>query len=79
MCHQVQGDQFKAGKHAPAWSSMKAMPTAHWQPMAMMEGMKGCGRTGMVNKVFFRFFARGSMPRAKFHRVYSHFTTRPRP
>ena len=24
----------------------------------------------MVNKVFFRSFARGSMPRAKFHRVY---------
>jgi hypothetical protein len=22
---------------------MKAMPTAHFQPMAMMEGMKGCG------------------------------------
>jgi len=22
---------------------MKAMPTAHWQPMALMEGMKGCG------------------------------------
>jgi len=22
---------------------MKAMPTAHWQPIALMEGMKGCG------------------------------------
>jgi hypothetical protein len=22
---------------------MKAMPTAHWQPMALTEGMKGCG------------------------------------
>jgi hypothetical protein len=22
---------------------MKAMPTAHWQPQALMEGMKGCG------------------------------------
>jgi hypothetical protein len=43
MCHQIQGDQYKAGKHALAWASMKAMPTAHWQPMAMMEGMKGCG------------------------------------
>lgn len=32
-----------AGKHANAWGAMKAMPTAHWQPMAMMEGMKGCG------------------------------------
>jgi hypothetical protein len=26
-----------------AWAAMKAMPTAHWQPMALMEGMKGCG------------------------------------
>ena len=42
-CHQVQGDQFKAGKHAVAWAAMKAMPTAHWQPMALTEGMKGCG------------------------------------
>ena len=22
---------------------MKAMPTIHWQPMAMIEGEKGCG------------------------------------
>jgi hydroxylamine dehydrogenase len=43
MCHQVQGDQFQAGKHALAWTAMKAMPTAHRQPMALMEGMKGCG------------------------------------
>lgn len=43
VCHQVRGDQFKAGKHALAWRSMKAMPTIHWQPMAMTEGMKGCG------------------------------------
>lgn len=42
-CHQIQGDQFKAGKHAKAWAAMKAMPTAHWQPMALTEGMKGCG------------------------------------
>jgi hydroxylamine dehydrogenase len=43
MCHQLQWDQFRGGKHALAWTSMKAMPTAHWQPMAMTEGMKGCG------------------------------------
>ena len=43
MCHQVQGDQFQAGKHALAWTAMKAMPTAHRQPMALMDGMKGCG------------------------------------
>lgn len=42
-CHEQQVDQFKEGKHALCWVSMKAMPTAHWQPMALMEGMKGCG------------------------------------
>ncbi|MFH1010069.1 MAG: multiheme c-type cytochrome [bacterium] len=43
MCHETQVAQFTAGKHALAWTAMKAMPTAHWQPMALMEGMKGCG------------------------------------
>ncbi|MDY7035090.1 MAG: multiheme c-type cytochrome [Thermodesulfobacteriota bacterium] len=43
QCHEKQGAQFKAGKHALAWTAMKAMPTAHWQPMALMDGMKGCG------------------------------------
>ena len=42
-CHQTQVEQFKKGKHSFGWASMKAMPTAHWQPMALMEGMKGCG------------------------------------
>jgi len=42
-CHETQVKQFTAGKHALAWAAMKAMPTAHWQPMALMEGMKGCG------------------------------------
>jgi len=42
-CHDEQVAQFKAGKHAAAWAAMKAMPTAHWQPIALMEGMKGCG------------------------------------
>jgi hypothetical protein len=42
-CHETQVEQFKGGKHAMAWAAMKAMPTAHWQPMALMEGMKGCG------------------------------------
>lgn len=42
-CHEDQVEQFKEGKHALAWAAMKAMPTAHWQPMALMEGMKGCG------------------------------------
>jgi len=42
-CHEERVEQFKKGKHAFAWAAMKAMPTAHWQPMALMEGMKGCG------------------------------------
>jgi hypothetical protein len=42
-CHETQVEQFNGGKHALAWAAMKAMPTAHWQPMALMEGMKGCG------------------------------------
>ncbi len=42
-CHEDQVNQFKKGKHAMAWAAMKAMPTIHWQPMALREGMKGCG------------------------------------
>jgi len=42
-CHQDRVDQFKKGKHAAAWAAIEAMPTIHWQPMAMAEGMKGCG------------------------------------
>ncbi|MEE9613048.1 MAG: multiheme c-type cytochrome, partial [Desulfatiglandales bacterium] len=42
-CHETQVEQFKKGKHAKAWAVMKAMPTTHWQPMALTEGMKGCG------------------------------------
>ena len=43
QCHEEQVKQFKSGKHALAWAAMKAMPTAHAQPVALMEGMKGCG------------------------------------
>jgi len=42
-CHEARVKQFKAGKHAAAWAAMEAMPTIHWQPMALTEGMKGCG------------------------------------
>jgi len=42
-CHEARVKQFKTGKHAAAWAAMKAMPTIHWQPMALTEGMKGCG------------------------------------
>jgi hypothetical protein len=43
QCHEDRVAQFKKGKHAMAWAAMEAMPTIHWQPMAMTEGMKGCG------------------------------------
>ncbi|MGB7061768.1 MAG: multiheme c-type cytochrome [Candidatus Zixiibacteriota bacterium] len=43
LCHGEQVQQYSGGKHAKAWAAMKAMPTAHWQPMALMDGMKGCG------------------------------------
>jgi hypothetical protein len=43
LCHPNQVAQFLGGKHALAWASMKAMPTFHAQPVAMTEGMKGCG------------------------------------
>jgi hypothetical protein len=43
QCHQTQVEQYKHGKHALGWAAMKAMPTIHWQPMAMTEGEKGCG------------------------------------
>ncbi len=42
-CHGDRLEQFKKGKHALAWAAMEAMPTVHYQPMAMTEGMKGCG------------------------------------
>ncbi|HRZ14648.1 MAG TPA: multiheme c-type cytochrome [Candidatus Omnitrophota bacterium] len=42
-CHKEKLEQFKKGKHAVAWKVMKAMPTLHWQPMALIDGMKGCG------------------------------------
>ncbi len=42
-CHDAQVGQFKKGKHALSWASMSAMPTIHWHPMQLIEGMKGCG------------------------------------
>ncbi|MBD3334270.1 MAG: cytochrome C [Candidatus Eisenbacteria bacterium] len=42
-CHETQVDQFTRGKHAKAWAAMQAMPTTHMLPMALREGMKGCG------------------------------------
>jgi len=42
-CHADQLEQFSAGKHAAAWAAYKAMPTTHALPMALTDGMKGCG------------------------------------
>lgn len=42
-CHEKRVVEFKKGKHALAWAAMKAMPTIHAQPVALVEGMKGCG------------------------------------
>lgn len=42
-CHPTQVQQFLRGKHSKGWAAMKAMPTTHYQPMALIEGMKGCG------------------------------------
>ncbi len=42
-CHEDQVAQFSAGKHALAWAAMEAMPTTHWKPMELIQGMKGCG------------------------------------
>jgi hydroxylamine dehydrogenase len=42
-CHDAQVKQYKQGKHGMAWAAMKAMPTMHWQPSTLTEGMKGCG------------------------------------
>lgn len=42
-CHAERVEQFKRGKHAFAWAAMNAMPTTHWLPMELTEGMRGCG------------------------------------
>jgi hydroxylamine dehydrogenase len=43
VCHPDQVAQYKAGKHSLAWAAMKAMPTLHYQPAILTQGMKGCG------------------------------------
>lgn len=42
-CHKNRVKEYRRGKHAKGWIAMKAMPTIHWQPMAAIEGQKGCG------------------------------------
>jgi hydroxylamine dehydrogenase len=43
QCHEAQVAGFKKGKHAFAWAAVKAMPTFHYQALAVREGLKGCG------------------------------------
>jgi hypothetical protein len=38
-----QVKEFTNSEHGAAWAAMEAMPTIHWQPLAMTNGMKGCG------------------------------------
>ena len=42
-CHPERVAEFSRGKHAVAWASMNAMPTTHYLPMTLTDGMKGCG------------------------------------
>ncbi len=43
LCHRERYNEFETSKHALAWDAMKAMPTTHWKPMELIDGMKGCG------------------------------------
>ncbi len=43
QCHGDRVEQFTKGKHAKAWAALNAMPTTHAMPMALADGMKGCG------------------------------------
>jgi hydroxylamine dehydrogenase len=42
-CHANRVEEYKKGKHALAWVAQNAMPTIHYQPMSLIQGMKGCG------------------------------------
>jgi uncharacterized CHY-type Zn-finger protein len=42
-CHGDRVVEFSRGKHAAAWAAMNAMPTTHALPMALTQGMRGCG------------------------------------
>jgi hypothetical protein len=43
LCHRDRVVEFTRGKHAAAWAAMNAMPTTHALPMALTQGMRGCG------------------------------------
>ncbi len=41
-CHAETVAQYRRGKHSKAWAAMNAMPTTHFQPMVLLQGMEGC-------------------------------------
>jgi hypothetical protein len=41
-CHSDQVEQYRRGKHSKAWMALTAMPTTHYQPMVILQGMEGC-------------------------------------
>ncbi len=42
-CHMDRFEQYKAGKHALAWTALTSMPTTHYKPMELIQGQKGSG------------------------------------
>lgn len=63
QCHEPQPRQFKAGKHAKAWTAMKALPAMHWQSVALTEGEKGCEdchKIGLKSREEIRNLKKGS-------------------
>src|SRR5512137_1562991 len=42
-CHAARLAQYRGSKHALAWAAMMAMPTFHYQPAVLTDGLKGCG------------------------------------
>jgi hydroxylamine dehydrogenase len=50
-CHEERVEQYEKGKQAVTWAAMTALPTAHFQPMILMqEGCGGCYKIGMKTK-----------------------------
>jgi hypothetical protein len=41
-CHELQAAQFRSGKHARAWTAVKAMPTFHHLSQGSVDDPSGC-------------------------------------
>ena len=68
-CHEERFNEFKKGKHALAWTVMKAMPTTHWKPMELIEGTPiddFCDRRRLTIRQRLELFLEvyGTLPRA---------------